>query len=541
MLSTRLLTTLALSFAAAATAPSGVAAQLPDAPVRYDQDHPSAAFHHGRRAAVLERLPNDALALVFSAPERTRSNDVRFEYRQSSDLLYLTGSHEPGTVLLLAPGGVTVDGREMREVLFVPPRNPSEEVWLGRRFGAERARRELGVEKAVESTRFEEIVGPLLERGERRIFHLPMPEGVPVRSDLAGQLELFQRHVPTLSIPETGLTGFVLHGVVASPTPPLYERLRAVAAGGFEPGAASDSTVRALAEAFMHADSYEAWRVRHADLTRGYPDGTTLREVLDDLRTRKTREEVELIRTAVDATTEAHLQVMRRVEPGWAEYEIEALVEFTFKRMGAEHPAFPSIVGSGENSVILHYESNRRRTEPGDLVVIDIGAEYRGYAADVTRTVPVSGRFSDEQRAIYDIVYAAQEAGIRAAVVGAPYLAPHRAAEAELARGLADLGLIRNARDLNGLRRFFMHATSHYLGLDVHDVGSGGPLVPGTVITVEPGLYIAPADDIAPRWWNIGVRMEDDVLVTEGGPVNLSARTPRSARAVETAMSRGMR
>ena len=510
--------------------------QSHDAPVRYDTDYPSAAFHQGRRAAVMERLPEDALAVVFGAPTRNRSNDVSFEYRQSSDLLYLTGSSEPGSVLVLAPGGVVVDGQRVREILFVPPRNPAEEVWLGRRFGTVRAMEQLGVELALESTRLDEVLGPLLSDGSRRIFHLPLPGGVEEGSDLEGQLALFRRHVKTVDVPEGGLTGFVLHGVLAAPSPQLYERLKMLVERGFDPSAASDPTARSLAEAFVEAPSYDSWTRTHAELTAGQPDGTTLRTVLDDLRTLKTPEELGLMRRAIDATVEAHREVMRRVEPGWKEYEIEALVEYTFKRSGAEYPAFPSIVGSGENSVILHYESNRRTTEPGDMTVIDIGAEYRGYAADVTRTVPVSGRFSDEQRAIYDVVYRAQEAGIRATRAGAPYLAPHRAAETALAEGLAELGLIRDAGDLNGLRRFFMHATSHYLGLDVHDVGEGGPLVPGTVITVEPGLYIPVADDIDPKWWNIGVRIEDDILVTEQGPVNLSAGAPRSSAEIEALM-----
>ncbi|MEX0837348.1 MAG: aminopeptidase P N-terminal domain-containing protein [Gemmatimonadota bacterium] len=513
-----------------------LAAQSHDAPVRYDDDYLPASFHEGRREALMSRLPDDALAIVFGAPTRNRSNDVSFEYRQDSDFLYLTGSPEPGSALVLAPGGVEVDGRTVREILFVPPRDPSEEVWLGRRFGTERAMEQLGVELAVDATRFDELVGPWLASGSYKVHHLPLPDGVPAASELEGQLELFRRHVQPITIEEGGLTGFVLHGVLSSPSPELFTRLRALVDRGFDPAAASDPTARELAEAFVDAREYESWSRTHAELTSGHPDGTMLRALLDELRTHKTAEELTIMQKAIDMTVEAHREVMRSVEPGWHEYEIEALVEHTFKTSGAEYPAFPSIVGSGENSVILHYETNRRRTEPGDMVVIDVGAEYHGYAADVTRTVPVSGTFTDEQRAIYDVVYRAQEAGIEASLAGAPYLAPHRAAEAVMAEGMAELGLIRDETDLNGLRRFFMHATSHYLGLDVHDVGGGGPLEPGTVITVEPGLYIPAADDIDPRWWNIGVRIEDDILVTEDGPVNLSAGAPRSSEEVEALM-----
>src|SRR5690606_34261243 len=273
--------------------------------------------------------------------------------------------------------------RTVREVLFVPPRDPSQEVWLGRRFGTDRAMEQLGVELAVESTRFEEIVVPLLSDADRRIFHLPLPDGVPSGSDLEAQLEMFRERVRPVAIPEAGLTGFMLHGVLASPSPALFERMKLLSERGFDPSEASDPTARSAAEAFVETESYEEWEERHAEVTRGQPDGTLLRAVLDSLRTLKTDEELGLLRSAIDMTVEAHREVMRNVEPGWKEYEIEALVEYTFKRLGAEQPGFPSIVGSGENSVILHYETNRRTTEAGDLVVIDVGAEYHGYSADV--------------------------------------------------------------------------------------------------------------------------------------------------------------
>jgi len=230
---------------------------------------------------------------------------------------------------------------------------------------------------------------------------------------------------------------------------------------------------------------------------------------------------------------------MRAMEPGWAEYEIEAVIEYTFRRMGSERPGFPSIVGSGENSLMLHYDTNRRTTRAGDLVVMDVGASYRGYTADVTRTVPVDGRFTPEQRAIYDIVLEAQEAGIAAVKAGVSFGAPGEAASRVLVRGLARLGLLEGRDDFGGLRRFFPHGTSHYLGLQVHDVGSYRSLEAGVVITVEPGIYIAPAEDIAPRWWNIGIRIEDDVLVTDGEPVVLSAAVPKDPEEIEALMAGG--
>ncbi len=250
----------------------------------------------------------------------------------------------------------------------------------------------------------------------------------------------------------------------------------------------------------------------------------------------KTEEELTLLRRAVDITDDAHGEVLHGVRPGWAEYEIEALLEYTFAREGAERPGFPSIVASGENAVLLHYDTNRRTTRPGDLVVVDIGASYHGYTADVTRTYPVDGAFTPDQRRIYTLVLEAQKAAIDAVEVGASFGAPGNAASKVLARGLAEVGLIRDARDVAGLSRFFPHGTSHYLGLEVHDVGTYGPLAPGQVITVEPGIYIAPAEDVDPRWWNIGVRIEDDVLVTDQGPVVLSAAAAKEPDEIEGAM-----
>jgi len=211
-------------------------------------------------------------------------------------------------------------------------------------------------------------------------------------------------------------------------------------------------------------------------------------------------------------------------------------VEYTFAREGAERPGFPSIVASGENGVLLHYDTNRRTTKAGDLVVVDVGASYHGYTADVTRTYPLRGAFTADQRRIYDIVLEAQKAGIDAVRPGAPFGAPGKAASQVLARGLAELGLIRGPSDIMGLSRFFPHGTSHYLGLDVHDVGTYEALAPGQVITVEPGLYIAPAEDVDPRWWNIGVRIEDDVLVTESGAEVLSQGAPKEPGEIEAAM-----
>jgi Xaa-Pro aminopeptidase len=518
---------------AVAFMPLAAPAQQHDAPVRYEDDYLSAEFHRSRRDFLKRFLPENAVAVVFSAAERNRSNDVSYEYRQSSDFLYLTGSEEPGSVLILAPGGIEVDGRTVRELLFVPPRDPSEEVWTGRRFGTERAMEQLGIELAVEATRLDAILVPVLRDRSRQIHHVEIPDGVASDSELARQLETFLAHVDPWVMPRSSV-GSLLAMTLGS-GPDSFDRLKGA---NLQPASFPDLELRQLAESFAAARTYEEWATRRTELLAGRSEGSMLRALLDDLRSLKTDAEMVVLRRAIDITAEAHRAVMTQVVPGWTEYQVEGLVEYTFKRNGSEYPGFPSIIGSGENSVILHYVTNRRTIEAGDVVVIDIGAEYHGYTADITRTIPVGGRYSPEQRAIYELVYAAQEAGIQASRAGNSFRAPHEAASRVLAEGLARLGLISSPNDQAGLRRFFMHGTSHYLGLDVHDVGDGGNLIASQVITVEPGIYIAASDDIDPKWWNVGVRIEDDVLITDGDPVILSGGVPRQIDEVEALMQR---
>jgi Xaa-Pro aminopeptidase len=510
--------------------------EIPELPVRYDTDYLSAEFHRERRALVLDALPENAVAVFFSWPEAYRGGGGELPYHQDRDLYYLTGSEEESTVLMLAPLGVSVDGQMHREVLFVPERTEYTDVWVGRRFGSERAMAELGVERAVSNERFGEILEAIGERGDVRFFHLPLPDGYRRGSELAGQLEAFERvarPVERVLHPDVARAlGFALRAEDAASFSRVQRAVRS-RIGEFEGNEPGIDVMRRLVD----APDLATWRKWAADNVEArYADGQHLRAVLNELRMQKTEEEMELLRRSIEITAQAHREAMETIRPGMHEYEIQGLVEHVFMREGAERPGFNSIVASGENSVILHYSSNRRQMEDGDVVVIDIGAEYRGYVADVTRTIPVNGRFSDEQRAIYELVLNAQQAGIDAAVAGAAFSEPGRVATEIIAQGLLELGLISRPQEV---RRFFMHGTSHYLGLYVHDVGDYGPLRPGQAITVEPGIYISPADDVDPRWWNIGVRIEDGILITDGEPILLSGDAPRSVDEIEALMAKG--
>ncbi|MBL4754619.1 MAG: aminopeptidase P N-terminal domain-containing protein [Flavobacteriales bacterium] len=259
-----------------------------------------------------------------------------------------------------------------------------------------------------------------------------------------------------------------------------------------------------------------------------------LKEMMSGLREVKESEELELLRRAIDITCLAHQELMEKIKVGQNEYHAEAILEYVFKSEGAEYPGFPSIVGAGENSCILHYTTNRKILQDNDLVVVDIGAEYHGYSADVTRTFPVNGKFSKEQMLIYNIVLEAQEAGIAACLPGNRFWAANQAATRVIIKRLKQLNLITDSREY---RKYFMHGTSHYLGLDVHDAGLFGNLSEGNVLTVEPGIYIPEGSPCDPKWWNIGVRIEDDVLITKTGYEVLSDCIPKSVSDIEEMMA----
>jgi Xaa-Pro aminopeptidase len=262
-------------------------------------------------------------------------------------------------------------------------------------------------------------------------------------------------------------------------------------------------------------------------------DNQDLKYMMAQLRQIKSEEEIILLKKAIEMTCDAQIELMKALKPGMTEYESEAIVEYVFKKNGAEYPGFPSILGGGENSCILHYTSNRKPLKGNDMLVSDIGAEYHGYTADVTRTLPTDGVFSEEEKIIYNIVYEAQQAGIAQCKAGNKFWDPHNAATEIISAKLMELGIIDKAYKV---REYFMHGTSHYLGLDVHDAGLYTPLEKGNVITVEPGIYIAEGSDCDPKWWNIGVRIEDDILITEGEPITLSAKAPRTIEEIEALM-----
>ena len=273
--------------------------------------------------------------------------------------------------------------------------------------------------------------------------------------------------------------------------------------------------------------SFDAW---HQGIPR---DKFSVPRALGKMRVKKEPIELDYLRKAIDASVVGHREAMRTAEPNMWEYEIQAVVEYAFTKLGCEFQGYNSIVGSGPSSCILHYEADRRQMKAGEIICMDVGGEYHGYSADVTRSFPVNGKFTPAQKAIYELVLASQEAGIAACRSGASFQAPHEAATKVLAEGMIRLGIIKSRSELG---QYFMHGTSHYIGLDVHDPMGDFTLRPNYVLTVEPGIYIKAGSPCDPKWWNIGVRIEDDILVTEGEPVNLSAGAPRKVAEIEALM-----
>jgi Xaa-Pro aminopeptidase len=444
----------------------------------------SAAEFAARRADLAEQMGDGLLFIV--GPTSSEAGFVSFA--QPHDVRYLTGITEPGVALLMEKRG-----EALKQTLFVPPRDPAREVWDGARIGVE---------------------------GARRLTGMPTRP----RTELAHALDSLTAEVATL--------------YTVGP-PPAPEQLL------------TDLTL-------------EQQLLSRLAATRPAIRFRSLAQELQRLRAAKSPDELDRIRRAVHITSIAHREAMRATAPGMNEFELHAIIEYSFRRNGAERPGFTSIVGSGPHSTTLHYNSNDRFLEPGDLVVMDIGAAYDGYTADVTRTIPVRGSFSPEQREIYEIVLAAQKAAEARVRPGATWQELNAAAERELASGLARVGLIDSptatfdgpSGPVNQLRLFYLHGLGHGIGLQVHDpeVSYFGSFQPGGAFTIEPGIYVRPdaldyledtprnramAARLGPavaKYRQIGVRIEDDYIVTGSGVDRISAGAPREVGEIEALM-----
>ena len=426
-----------------------------------------------RQQRFLSQLTSSDLVIITTPNEAVRSNDVTYPYRTSSDMLYLAGWADPESALVFHN-----NDSEWISHLFVQPKDTLKEIWEGRRPGTEGAK--LG---------------------------WPVDEASSIH-DLEEHLDLLLSECSTVHV-RTGINSVIDSIVLSS----IERRDRNRQHFGSGPVSLEDPSRR-----------------------------------IAEMRLRKSPEEIELMRHAADVSSVAHELAMKASKDGISEYQIQAIIEGFFVYGGTSGWAYPSIVGCGENATILHYTVNESKCKGDEIILIDAGAEYKGYAADITRSWPIGGKFTDAQKEIYEIVLDAQEQAIAACRVGNPYNQPHEVARTVLAEGLIRLGVINQSLDqaldpqTGQLKNWYMHNTGHWLGLDVHDVGvykpDGTPrlLESGMVLTVEPGLYFGswrPDVDCPERYANIGIRIEDDVLVTDEDPDVLTKRCPKTIADIE--------
>ncbi len=424
----------------------------------------------------IEAMDENSIAVIPAAHEATRSYDTEFKFRQDSDFWYLTGFPEPDAIAIIDPMSKTP------YTLYVRPRDPEMETWFGRREGTAGAVKNYGADRAFSIEKFEGDLAKLLDGHEK-----------------------------------------------------LYYRF---------------AVDKALDQKILNYLNTQ--RVRR--LKTAYPPHTIIDPtiILGEMRLHKTEKEVEMMQRAADIAAEAHVLAMKKVKPGMNEFQVESLIEAYMREKGASGVAYNSIVGGGDNATILHYVENNMPLKDGDLILIDAGAEYRGYASDITRTFPVNGKYSKAQREVYDVVLDVQEQCIEYTKTGNTVKGRQEFSIELLTEGMKKLGLLKGkTRDLirkKSYMKYYMHGVGHYLGLDVHDAGryftdqgakNSKPFAPGMVLTVEPGLYIPPDDKAAPaKYRGIGIRIEDDVVVTKDGNVNLTAKVPKDPDEIEALMQK---
>ena len=413
----------------------------------------STKEYRKRRKHFMEMMGPGSIAILPTSPVRIRNRDVEYHFRPDSDFYYLTGFPEPNAVAVLIPGR-----KQAEYILFCNERDPEMEIWNGPRAGQDGAVEDYAADDSFPISDIDDILPGLLENTERVYYNMGIQPGFDQR---------------------------VIAWV---------------------------NNVRGKSRAGVHTPG----------------EFISIENILHEMRLFKSAAEIRVMRKAAKISVEAHKNAMRACQPGKMEYQIEAELLATFMRNGSRAPAYSSIVGGGQNSCVLHYVTNNEKLIDGELLLIDAGAELDHYASDITRTFPVNGKFSKAQAAIYNIVLAAQTAAIKAVKPGNHWNDPHEAAVKVITKGLLDVGILKGTlksclKD-ESYKRFYMHRTGHWLGMDVHDVGEykvgdeWRVLEPGMVLTVEPGIYIpAGSKGVAKKWWNIGIRIEDDVLVTRDG------------------------
>jgi Xaa-Pro aminopeptidase len=454
-------------------------------------DFLTAQFHKERREAFRKKMPYNSVAVFFGNPIRNRANDVDFIYHQDPNFYYLTGYKEPNCVLVLFSNDqMDQDGKSYNEILYVQEKNPKAEQWTGVRMGTDGAKKELGFAKAFNGKDF--LNSGIDFYSFSTVYFVDFKDDY--RDSKKEEADIFK------------LVGSFRNQI----------------------GYNAKTEIKTDSKIQNEINLSKSITPKKANI-----DTKSIDFFMKSLREIKSKDELNLITKAVRISAMGQREIMKAMHTGMSEAEIQGVHEFVYKKYGSEFEGYPSIVGAGNNGCVLHYIENNKTKVENELVLMDLGAEYHGYTADVTRTIPANGVFSPEQKLIYDLVYDAQEAGIATVKIGNGFDAPDKVARKIITDGLLKLGILKTADES---RKYFPHGTSHHIGLDVHDPGMYNTFEKDMVLTVEPGIYIPIGSDCDKKWWGIAVRIEDDILVTGNEPINLSAEAPRKSNEIEALM-----
>lgn len=495
----------------------------------------SLAFHQSRRDALREKLPPNSLAVIFANPTRNRANDVDYVYHQDPNFFYLTGWREPQSVLLVYASEQQDDKGTYQDKIYIQERDPSAEQWNGYRLGVEGAQK-MGFDRV--ELRSEFVLNPPSFDAFDEVLIVDFQDD---ERDLAGDpydlYQLKKTFKKAINFPANfNKVQYQIQQAIRTATPESFARLQNYVE--WQIGRDASLLEDPIIKDFMALETLEVpadLKMKTAFVLKDYIfDVEKLEQIMGDLREIKAPFELKQLKRAIEISAIGQVEVMKALHPGMSEREVQGIHEYVFKKYGAAYEGYPSIVGAGNNACVLHYIENSDDPSETDLMLMDLGAEYEGYTADVTRTLPVKGTFSAEQRLLYQIVYDAQEAGIAKSLVGATTSEVTKATQEVVTKGLMDLGIISEPSEF---RRYYPHGAAHHIGLDVHDLSNYGPLPENSIITVEPGIYIPNDSPCDPKWWGIGIRIEDDILITKEGPVNLSAGAPRAWEEIEKMMA----
>ncbi len=494
-------------------------------------DYLSKDFHKQRREALRKLMPDNSVAVIFSYPERIFSEDINYVYHQNPDMVYFSGYNEPNAVLLIFKEMQRDEKDSYNEMFFVQKRDSVNETWTGKRLGVEGTRSELGFDKVYVGADFDSLCPDLTKL---TVINSAIPSDIAYDREPGSLFNLYDGFRKKANIPADEYIGPKHDLEIIAQYAPFKYLKEYIDYLQLESKVKKDDLYKNnefVKQLMNHPDSATFEEIKKKINPTGKKSASNVFFTLTaSLREIKTPEELALLRKAVFISSIAHAEVMKAIQPNMSERELEAIFLYVHQKYGAEEEGYGPIVGAGANGCTLHYEENSVTNVKSQMVVMDVAAEYHGYSADVTRSVPSTGKYSPEQKAIYQTVYDAQEEIFKLCKDGTPFDSLDATAKKVLAAGLIKLGIIKNAGEVG---TYYPHGCSHHMGLDVHDRSNYGPLKENMVITVEPGIYIPAGSKCDKKWWNIGVRIEDDVVIGKNTFELLSARAPRKWEDVE--------